>query len=53
MPISQYIENINKLYKTGNAREHSYRGDLQMNLQELSVGHRIILLQSGIFQLDI
>lgn len=30
MPISQYIENINKLYKTGNAREHSYRGDLQV-----------------------
>ncbi|MBK9500747.1 MAG: N-6 DNA methylase [Leptospiraceae bacterium] len=30
MPISQYIENINKLYKTGHAREHSYRSDLQV-----------------------
>lgn len=29
MTISQYIEKINTLYKTGNAREHSYRGDLQ------------------------
>ena len=29
MPINNYIEKINKLYKTGNAREHSYRGDLQ------------------------
>ena len=25
----QYIDKINTLYKTGNAREHSYRGDLQ------------------------
>ncbi|HRG77861.1 MAG TPA: hypothetical protein PLX69_25095 [Leptospiraceae bacterium] len=30
MPINQYIENINKLYKTGHAREHSYRSDLQV-----------------------
>jgi hypothetical protein len=29
MTLSQYIEKINTLYKTGNAREHSYRGDLQ------------------------
>jgi hypothetical protein len=29
MTIQQYIEKINTLYKTGNAREHSYRGDLQ------------------------
>ncbi|XDD50935.1 type ISP restriction/modification enzyme [Leptospira sp. WS92.C1] len=29
MPINLYLEKINKLYKTGNAREHSYRGDLQ------------------------
>lgn len=29
MTISQYIDKINTLYKTGNAREHSYRGDLQ------------------------
>lgn len=29
MDINNYIEKINKLYKTGNATEHSYRGDLQ------------------------
>lgn len=29
MTIQQYIDNLNRLYKTGNAREHSYRGDLQ------------------------
>jgi len=27
--LSDYIQNINRLYQTGNAREHSYRGDLQ------------------------
>ncbi len=29
MTIQQYLTKINTLYKTGNAREHSYRGDLQ------------------------
>ena len=29
MTIQQYITKIDTLYKTGNAREHSYRGDLQ------------------------
>ncbi len=29
MTLDQYITKINTLYKTGNAREHSYRGDLQ------------------------
>lgn len=29
MTINQYLSNVNQLYKTGNAREHSYRGDLQ------------------------
>src|SRR5690554_1950950 len=33
MAISEYIKNINKRYKTGISREHSYRGDLQ-NLLE-------------------
>ncbi|MGE4444649.1 MAG: type ISP restriction/modification enzyme [Candidatus Altimarinota bacterium] len=27
--LNDYIQNINRLYQTGNAREHSYRGDLQ------------------------
>lgn len=29
MTIQQYVDKLNTLYKTGNAREHSYRGDLQ------------------------
>ena len=29
MTTQQYISKIDTLYKTGNAREHSYRGDLQ------------------------
>lgn len=29
MTIQQYIAKVETLYKTGNAREHSYRGDLQ------------------------
>ncbi|HET8886094.1 MAG TPA: type ISP restriction/modification enzyme [Salinimicrobium sp.] len=29
MTIQQYLSNLNRLYTTGNAREHSYRGDLQ------------------------
>lgn len=35
MTLSQYIDKINLLYKTGNAREHSYRGDLQNLLMHL------------------
>ena len=29
MTLQQYLTKINTLYSTGNAREHSYRGDLQ------------------------
>ena len=29
MTIQQYLTKINTLFQTGNAREHSYRGDLQ------------------------
>jgi len=29
MTIQQYIDKINILYKTSNARKHSYRGDLR------------------------
>lgn len=35
MTIQQYIDNLNRLYQTGNAREHSYRGDLQTLLSTL------------------
>lgn len=35
MSIQQYLTKLNTLYITGNAREHSYRGDLQNLLHEL------------------
>jgi len=35
MTITQYLQNVNTLYLTGNAREHSYRGDLQVLLSTL------------------
>ncbi|MBP8066182.1 MAG: DNA methyltransferase, partial [Flavobacterium sp.] len=35
MTVTQYIDKINTLYKTGNAREHSYRGDLQTLLMAI------------------
>ncbi len=35
MTIQQYIDNLNRLYQTGNSREHSYRGDLQNLLSTL------------------
>ncbi|MGE4457272.1 MAG: N-6 DNA methylase [Arcobacteraceae bacterium] len=33
--INSYIQNIDRLFQTGNAREHSYRGDLQQLLNEI------------------
>lgn len=33
--VSNYIQHLNRLYCTGNAREHSYRGDLQQLLANL------------------
>ncbi|MEA2019630.1 MAG: DNA methyltransferase, partial [Campylobacterota bacterium] len=33
--IQIYLNNINRLFQTGNAREHSYRGDLQQLLNEI------------------
>ncbi|QTV04784.1 type ISP restriction/modification enzyme [Faecalibacter bovis] len=35
MTIQNYIENLNRQYQTGNAREHSYRGDLQNLLKAI------------------
>ncbi|MEG0188235.1 MAG: N-6 DNA methylase, partial [Algoriella sp.] len=35
MTTQQYLENLNRLYQTGNAREHSYRGDLQTLLASI------------------
>ncbi len=38
MPLEQYLDNINKLYKLGNATEHSFLGDLQQLLESLVQG---------------
>ncbi|HPH99687.1 MAG TPA: N-6 DNA methylase [Chitinophagaceae bacterium] len=35
MIIQEYINNINKRFKTGISREHSYRGDLQTVLENI------------------
>lgn len=35
MTLAQYIENINKRYKLGNATEHTFRGDLQNLIESL------------------
>ncbi len=35
MTLSEYINSINKRYKTGISREHSYRGDLQNLLEAM------------------
>lgn len=35
MTVLQYLDKISILYKTGNAREHSYRGDLQTLLMSI------------------
>jgi len=41
--LKKYLENINRLFKTGNAREHSYRGDLQQLLNEIINDKNIIV----------
>jgi len=33
--MQKYLNNINRLFQTGDAREHSYRGDLQQLLNEI------------------
>ena len=38
--IHNYIENLNKRFKLGNATEHTYRGDLQNLLESLVHGIR-------------
>lgn len=35
MGIDQYIENLNRRYKQGNATEHTFRGDLQQLIETL------------------
>jgi hypothetical protein len=36
MLIREYIDNVNKRYKTGISTEHSYRGDLQNLLESVA-----------------
>lgn len=38
MNVSQYLDNINKRYKLGNATEHTFRGDLQQLIESLVPG---------------
>jgi hypothetical protein len=40
MTIQQYIDNINKRYKLGNATEHTFRGDLQQLIENMVPGIR-------------
>ena len=35
MTLDQYIDNINRRYKAGNATEHTFRGDLQQLIESL------------------
>ena len=37
MTVEQYIDNINKRDKQGNATEHTFRGDLQQLIESLMV----------------
>ena len=38
MNLDQYIDNINKRFKLGNATEHTFRGDLQQLIERLVPG---------------
>ncbi len=38
MEIQEYVANINKRYKLGNATEHTYRGDLQHLIESIVPG---------------
>lgn len=40
MTIDEYLFNINKRYKLGNATEHTYRGDLQQFIESIVPGIR-------------
>jgi predicted helicase len=41
--INNYLSNVNRLFQTGNAREHSYRGDLQELLNQIINDSNIIV----------
>ena len=35
MTVEQYVDNVNRRYKLGNATEHTFRGDLQQLIETL------------------
>ncbi len=35
MTLQEYIDNLDKRYRLGNATEHTFRGDLQQLLESL------------------
>ncbi len=35
MTLEEYIDNLDKRYRLGNATEHTFRGDLQQLLESL------------------
>jgi hypothetical protein len=41
--VQKYIEQVDRLFQTGNAREHSYRGDLQQLLNNIINNKNIIV----------
>ena len=41
--IQTYLNNSNRLLQTGNAREHSYRGDLQQLLNDIIKDDEVIV----------
>ena len=46
MTIPQYIEQVQKLYKTGLSSEHSYRGDLRTLLESIVPGVMVEILMN-------
>ena len=42
--IQNYLNNVSRLFQTGNAREHSYRGDLQQLLNKIIDDKEIIVI---------
>ena len=41
MTIPEYLENLNRRYKTGISTEHTYRGDLQSLLESMATGVQV------------
>jgi very-short-patch-repair endonuclease len=51
MTLEQYLYNINKLYKIGNATDHTFRGDLQQLLESIVQGRTPNLIPEIIKQI--